>query len=75
MNTDKCKFLRKEVAYLEHLVTQDDVKPNPVKVDSIQNFTEPKNPKYIKSFLGLVDYNCRIISNFAKISKPLTRLL
>ncbi|XP_050507921.1 uncharacterized protein LOC126885399 [Diabrotica virgifera virgifera] len=72
---DKCEFLRKEVAYLGHLITQDGVKPNPSKVDCIQRFPEPKTPKDIKSFLGLAGYYRRFIPNFAKLSKPLTRLL
>lgn len=72
---DKCEFLKKEVAYLGHLITPEGVKPNPEKVSCIQNFPQPKNPKEIKSFLGLAGYYRRFISNFAKLSKPLTRLL
>ncbi|XP_050310841.1 uncharacterized protein LOC126746579 [Anthonomus grandis grandis] len=53
---DKCEFLRKEVAYLGHLITENGVKPNPAKVECILNFPEPKNQKDIKSFLGLAGY-------------------
>ena len=72
---DKCEFLRKEVAYLGHLITKDGVKPNPAKVEAILNFPQPKNQKEIKSFLGLAGYYRRFIPNFSKISKPLTKLL
>ena len=72
---DKCEFLRKEVAYLGHIITKDGVKPNPSKVDVIINYPIPKNPKDIKSFLGIVGFYRRFIPNFAKVSKPLTRLL
>ena len=27
---DNCEFLRKEVAYLGQIITQDGVKPNPI---------------------------------------------
>lgn len=72
---DKCEFLRKEVAYLGHLITQEGVKPNPSKVECILNFPQPRNAKDIKSFLGLAGYYRRFIPNFAKTSKPLTKLL
>ena len=72
---DKCEFLRKEVAYLGHIITKDGVKPNPEKIRAIKEFPEPKDPKAIKSFLGLSGYYRRFIPQYAKISKPLTNLL
>lgn len=72
---DKCEFLRKEVAYLGHLITKDGVKPNPNKVAAIKEFPIPTNTKEIKSFLGLSGYYRRFIPDYAKVSKPLTTLL
>lgn len=50
---DKTEFLRKEVAYLGHVVTPEGVKPNPNKIEAISNYPIPKTPKHIKGFLGL----------------------
>lgn len=72
---DKCEFLRKEVSYLGHIITEKGVKPNPDKVAAVQRFPVPKNQKEIKSFLGMAGYYRRFIPNFAKITKPLTKLL
>lgn len=38
----KCEFLRKEVTYLGHRITDEDVKPDPQKVECVQNFLVPK---------------------------------
>lgn len=72
---DKSEFLRKEVAYLGHIVTPDGVKPNPDKIVAIKNYPIPKTTKQIKGFLGLLGYYRRFINNFAKLTKPLTKCL
>nr|CAH7733080.1 unnamed protein product [Callosobruchus chinensis] len=75
LQLDKSEFLKKEVAYLGHIVTPDGVKPNPDKIKAIQNFTIPKTTKQIKGFLGLLGYYRKFIKDFAKITKPLTSRL
>lgn len=72
---DKSEFLRREVAYLGHIVTPDGVKPNPEKIKAIKNYPIPKTTKQIKGFLGLLGYYRKFINNFAKITKPLTKCL
>lgn len=75
LQPDKCEFLRREVAYLGHIITDKGVSPNPEKVKSVTDFPTPTNVKQIKSFLGLVGYYRRFIENFSKLTKPLTSLL
>ena len=48
LQPEKCLFLRKEVCYLGHVITQEGVKPDPKKVEAIQKFPQPKNAKNIK---------------------------
>lgn len=69
------RILRKEVAYLGHVISSDGVRPDPNKVKAVTNFPTPRNPKNIKQFLGLVGYYRRFIPQFSKIAKPLTDLL
>ncbi|XP_063834919.1 uncharacterized protein LOC135084105 [Ostrinia nubilalis] len=75
LQPDKCEFLRKEVGYLGHIITENGLKPDPKKTKSVQEFPVPKCPKDIKSFLGLISYYRRFIPDFSKLSKPLTNLL
>ena len=72
---DKCSFLRKEIKYLGHIITEDGVKPNPEKIEAITKYPIPKTPKQIKAFLGLLGYYRKFIRNFADITKPLTKCL
>ncbi|CAG9128375.1 unnamed protein product [Plutella xylostella] len=75
LQPDKCEFLRKEVAYLGHIISDQGIKPNPDKIKAVQNFPQPKTTKQIKAFLGLAGYYRRFINNFSDITKPLTKLL
>jgi len=57
----KCEFLRKEVTYLGHRITDEGVKPDLQKVEYLQKFPVPQNVKEIKYFLGLSGYYRRFI--------------
>lgn len=72
---DKCEFLKREVAYLGHIVTPEGIKPNPAKIEAVTKFPQPKSPREIKQFLGLSGYYRRYVPDYAKIVKPLTKLL
>ncbi|GKA28712.1 putative reverse transcriptase domain-containing protein, partial [Tanacetum coccineum] len=47
---------------------------DPSKIKAVKNWKAPKTPSEIRSFLGLVGYHRRFITNFSKIGKPLTSL-
>lgn len=72
---DKSEFLKRETAYLGHIITPEGIKPNPDKVYAIKNFPIPRTTKEIKSFLGLVGYYRKFIPNFSKLTKPFTACL
>lgn len=72
---DKSEFLKKEIAFLGHLVTTEGIKPDPSKIQAITDFPIPRTPKEIKSFLGLLGYYRKFIRDFAKLTKPLTECL
>jgi len=75
LQPDKCEFLRKEVIYLGHVISENGVKPDPKKIQAVKEFPWPRNSKNIKQFLGLVGYYRRFIPNFSKTAKLLTNLL
>ena len=75
LHPDKCEFLKREVCYLGHLITDKGIRPDPEKVKSVQNFPVPTNTKQVKPFLGLAGYYRRFVQNFSSISKPINNLL
>lgn len=72
---DKSEFLKTEVEFLGFIVSENGLKPNMKKVEAIQKYPEPTNLKELRAFLGLSGYYRRFVKDYAKIAKPLTKLL
>ena len=75
LKLSKCYFCRREMKFLEHLITPDGIKPDPGLTDTIINSPTPENIKDVQAFLGLTGYYRRFIQNYAKIAEPLLKLL
>jgi len=75
LQPDKCEFLRKEVTFLGHKISEHGVEPDTCKVESVKSFPTPKTVKQLKGFLGLVGYYRKFIPQFSKLAAPLQKLL
>lgn len=75
INIDKCKFLKKSVEYLGHILEYNTVKSNPKKVKAVMDAPAPKNVQELQSYLGLINYYRRFCNNLATVAKPLYSLL
>lgn len=51
---DKSEFLRKEVEFLGHVVTENGIRPNDKKVKVIKGYPISGTRKEIKQFVGLL---------------------
>lgn len=70
----KCKFFRKELKYLGHIVSRHGVAMDPEKQRAIKDYPRPKNVKDVRSFLGLTGFYRRFIDGYSDKAKPLTLL-
>lgn len=71
----KCQFLRKEIKFLGHVISEAGIKPDPEKITAVSTYPTPTNLKEIQSFLGFANYYRRFIKHFAKLASPMNDLL
>src|SRR5437868_8020301 len=75
LNLEKCKFWMQRLPFLGHIVTPQEIAPDPSKVDAVQKLPPPKTVTQLRSFLGLAGYYRRFIQSFSEKAKPLHKLL
>ena len=71
----KCYFGKSEAQYLGHIVSQDGVKPDPVKIAAVESFSVPQTLTDVRSFLGIVNYYHRFVPDLGTLAEPLYYLM
>jgi hypothetical protein len=59
---------------LGHIISKEGIAIYPEKIESIREWSVPKNVTKVRSFMGLVGYYRRFISGFSRIAHPITSL-
>jgi hypothetical protein len=67
LKPEKCEWEKTKVEYLGVIVSEDGVEMDPVKVEAVWRWPEPRNKKDLQQFLGFANYYQRFISNFSHI--------
>ena len=52
-NMKKCRIGLSEVKYVGHVISKDGLKPNPERVEAINNMPTPTCKTYLQRFLGM----------------------
>lgn len=75
ISLEKSNYYKKEVEFLGYIVAHGIIKTDPKKIEKIRSYPEPKNLRQLRNFLGITGYYRKLIQDYAKISKPLTKYL
>lgn len=70
----KCVFFQDEIRYLGHIVSENGIKCDPDKIESIVNWPTPQNVSEVRSLLGIASYYRKFIPAFSELTFPINRL-
>ena len=74
LRREKCEFGKSTIEFHGHVFTKDGLKPSPNKVKIVRECSPPKSKEELVSFLQMMAYLLRYISNFSSRCEPLRRL-
>ena len=63
------------MTFLGHIISADEVQPDPEKIKVIVDLPRPTNILTLQSFLGLIAFVQKFIPNCSELIAPLTALL
>jgi hypothetical protein len=75
VNKEKYEFASAEIMFLGHMVSMDQVRMNPKKIQAILEWAAPMTAFDLQSFLGLANYYRRFTKGHCKVAAPLSDLL
>jgi hypothetical protein len=75
LNASKCKFLLPELPWIGHVISFQQLKPDPAKVSVITAFKEPSSKEELQRLLGMVNYLSKFCEHLSPLTKPLRDLL
>lgn len=75
VNLSKCKFFQTTIEYLGHVISDGSLRPNDKKVEAVLKAVPPRNVNQLQSFIGMVNYYAKFISNLSSELHPLYKLL
>jgi len=74
VNLDKCTFEAKEVDYLGMIVSENQIRMDPAKLEGIRDWPTPTTMKQVQSFLGFRNFYRKFVGHYADIARPLNDL-
>ena len=57
LKISKCEFIKDQMNYLGHVISNDGISVDKQKVETVQNMEAPKTIRDVRSFLGMTSYS------------------
>lgn len=74
LRLEKCEFGKKELLFCGHLIGAHGIRPDPKKIQSIQEIPKPENLTQLRSFLGAANYYGKFVKHINNLRGPLDEL-
>ena len=71
----KCSLAKSSVRYLGNIFSARGMRPDPSKVEAVQNWPCPRDVSSLRQFLGLASYYGKFMAKFSELASPLHHLL
>ena len=71
----KCVWKVRKIGFLDVVIELNGIEIKKEKVDGVLSWSEPKNVKDVRKFLGLTNYYRRFIKDFARVARPMNMLI
>ena len=71
----KCQFFTKEVKFLGFTISEEGMRMDEGRIESLKQMPYPENKKQLQAFLGACNYFRLFVKGFAEIADPLYELL
>ena len=75
MKPSKCKWFEQELTFVEHVIGINGIRPDPRNIEKIKNAQVLSNTTQLRGFLGLAQYYCQYVKDYADIAGPLYDML
>ena len=75
LNKEKCKFRLSEVSFMGHVISEEGLKPDPAKIQGVQEMPSPESKQDVKRLLGMVNYLQKFAPNLSAATAPMRELL
>ena len=75
LNASKCEFLRSNIKFVGHILSETGVAMCPTKRDAFRKLAPPTTPKELRHYIGVLVWLSPYISNFSARISPLSKLV